>query len=123
MTSSQKSCRFLLFWGNVDQFDLMLSKTLVEVGICTHRKLGFCKKVLNAILCDVKVPNETHILKNWVYQKKFYVESFLICSMLLTIMFFQLIELSNYQTIYLLVVCCHESGIRLLFLFVSSVAL
>ena len=76
MTSSQKSCRLLLFWGKVDQFDLMQSNTLVKVGICTHRKLGFCKKLFRTILCDVKVPNETHILKNWVYQKKFYAENF-----------------------------------------------
>ena len=66
----------MLFWGNVDQFDLMESNTLVEEAIGTHRKLGFCKRIFHTILCDVKVPNETHILKNWVYQKKFYVESF-----------------------------------------------
>ena len=124
LKSAQKSCRFSPFWGKVDHFHLMQSNALVEVGICTHCTLGFGKNFsMPFCACDVKVLNETHILKNWVYQKKYYVESFLICSILLKIKFFQQIELSNHQRIHSLVLCCHETGIASLFLFASFVAL
>ena len=127
MTPARKSCIFFFFLGggggNVNQFHLMQKNTVVVVDIGTHRKLGLYKKILHAILCDVKVLNETHVLKNWVYQKNYYVERFLICSRLLTIKFFRLIKLFNHQRIRSLVVCCHEAGIASLFLFVSFVDL
>ena len=35
-----KIATFFVCWGKLDQFHLVPSNTLVEVGICTHRKLG-----------------------------------------------------------------------------------
>ena len=75
MTTRTKYLQIFAFWGNVYQFRLVLSNTLVEVGNCTHRKLGFWKQNFHAILCDLKVLNDTHILRNCVYQKIYFVES------------------------------------------------
>ena len=75
MTTRTKYLQIFAFWGNVYQFRLVLSNTLVEVGNYTHRKLGFWKQNFHAILCDLKVLNDTHILRNCVYQKIYFVES------------------------------------------------
>ena len=76
MTFRTKSCRFLLFWGNVDHFHLVPSKMLAEVGICTQRKLDFRKQAFHAFLCGVKILNDADILLNCVDQNNYYVESF-----------------------------------------------
>ena len=41
ITFRTKNLQIFTFWGNADQFHLVPSKIIVEVGICTHRKLVF----------------------------------------------------------------------------------
>ena len=62
MTFRTRKLQILSFGGNVDQFHLVPSKMLVEVRVCTRRKLAFYQK-FSMPICGA--PRYTNIHTYW----------------------------------------------------------
>ena len=74
MTFRTRKLQILALWANVDHFHLVLSKMLVEVRNCTHRKLFFCL----SFQCQFVGRQDTQIYTHTAelsLSKKYFVQS------------------------------------------------
>ena len=120
MTFRTRKLQILAFGGNVDQFHLEPSKMLLKQEL-----IPLVNSVLDKIFpCHFVWRQDTqrylHTVELCLSKEVLCTKHFLICSILLTIKFSQLIELSNHQSAYFLVVCCLESVIGSIFQLVYS---
>ena len=97
MTFRTRKLQILSFGGNVDQFHLVPSKMLVEVRVCTRRKLAFYHSFPCQFVGRQDTQIYTHNAELCLSKEIVCTNYFLICSILLRIKFSQLIELYNHQ--------------------------